>query len=258
MNSSSFTEFFPQVLTLLKKIKKSDKVKSNPEQLGKIIKAEEIISTILDGFLVRNGLQCYSKCISPDHQNIDDPKMIDINGHPFTFDHIRLGIISGLMSATWGIYDNITQASKLLLDVDQNGKVPNNLLGILECEPSLIPIPGNIIGPIRQKYRCPLALSYQIRNSVFHRLPYICGSQRSFISDLVEDGFIIRGDNFREILRICQDRHGIKIQEIEEFGVLTGSDQCLLEVLEKLEPPTDECSLEIFRVCLKPHIPNNY
>lgn len=160
---------------------------------------------------------------------------------------MRVGALSGLLSATWGVYDNILFLCSLLLECE---KSMLTLPAFLDAK--AVKINAAILGGIRQRYGYPVAYSYQIRNGIMHRLPFLSDWQGGFASELISDGFLVTAEGYQRITEECVRNYKIRDGEAANFNFAGNADQCLLEVLDKLQVYTDNCAVELLQATLHP------
>lgn len=242
----------PIFINWFEKIRQGDVASEDLSLLNKINAAEDVVKTIVQGINVRETLRQYAESLTS-FRHPKDHSLVELGGKQLNFEHMRIGAVAGLLSSIWGVYDNVVQVCTLLLGMEGEVDCPRNLFGLMEHK--RISINGNIIGRIRQKYRFPVALSYQIRNSVMHRLPHVSDRPGAFVSLVATEGYLISASNYQELLKHCRDRNGIKEAEIEKLGIIDKTNQCLLQVLDLLQPHTDACAVEIMQATLNPLIP---
>lgn len=248
-------EAIPSVIKKIREIKNYPQ--SDLDLTERLLKAEEILESLNDGLEVpKIGIE-FSKSFELELTDPEDPSAIKINNkYTYKFDPIRLLMIRGITSSLWGIYDDITRICHILLGSDQDKNIPQGLLEFLLSNETKIP--NSTLGPLRQKYKYALSLSYQLRNSAIHRLPIICGRINSFLSNFVNDGFIIKAERFQEIIEFCKKRDKITSGEISNNNFITNQNQCLIKLIETLQLQTDKCALELLEASIKPLLPTKH
>jgi len=112
-----------------------------------------------------------------------------------------------------------------------------------------------MLGKMRQKYRYPVAFSYQVRNAVMHRLPHLSDRPGSFVSISIADGYLVSAASYRSLVQLCKDRNEIRPGEVQSFKFIDNSNQCLLQVIDLLQTYTDACAVDILEETINPLIP---
>ena len=108
------------------------------------------------------------KIYSDKHDFDLDGKPNSLKKHPllstiYKFSHLRFISISGYLSVTWGIYDNITKSFSLILGLE---KEKTNLIKILNDKNC--PISSYVKKVLKKEYELPCNIFYQLRNIFLH------------------------------------------------------------------------------------------
>lgn len=246
MTNPTLRDSLPTFLEWIPKIRESNAFKSDAEFQQKLKTAETMLQSIASGLSVRDTLRAFAD----DLKSMSDPEndtVAKINGKSHSFMHMRMGALSGFLSATWGVYDNILFLCSLLLGCE---KSMYTLPAFLDAKQ--VKINPTILGGIRQRYGYPVAYSYQIRNGIMHRLSFLSDWQGGFASALISDGYLITANGYQQITEECLQNYKIRDGEAANFNFVGNADQCLLEVLDKLQVYTDSCAVEVLQATLHP------
>lgn len=247
MSNPSLQEALPMFLEWIPKIRSSATYKDNLDFQLKLNTAEGILQSMTSGLRVRETLRAFAQELR--EAKVDgDEGSVKINDRQHPFMHLRAGTLAGLLSSTWGIYDNIVYLCAQLLDCDRSSS--SSLSAFIDSKHIKIPAP--VLGSIRQRYGYPVAYSYQIRNSVIHRLPFLSDWNGRFTSHFVSDGYIVTAAGYQTLADECMKNYKIREGESTNFNFVSNADQCLLEVLDRLQLYTDGCVTEILRATLHP------
>lgn len=247
MNNKTLRSVLPDFLEWIPKICGSEIHRDDVGFQQRLETADAILQSIDSGLKVRDTLRAFAD----DLKEAKDPNnetLIKINDKNHSFMHLRMGVLSGLLAATWGVYDNILCMCTLLLECDKSSS--STLPAFLDSKQ--VKIAPVLLGNIRQRYGYPVAYSYQIRNSIIHRLPFLSDWQGGFASISISDGYLVTAASYQRIADECMRNYKIREGEAANFNFISNSDQCLLEVLDRLQIYTDGCAAAILQATLHP------
>jgi len=205
----------------------------------------------LDSSLVGMGVRECSKRLLRELEKMDEgttPDQVQYYDSMLPFDEIRFNFMNAYLSSTWGVYDNINHAIKLIhgLDMSSGGE----FITVLENERT---VDNDKRIELLKEFKFVFHFFYQIRNAFVHGASSVYSGNCGFISNQLANRFIARKEMFEFFCRVAVEKKYLTepaaTNKAKELGLT--SDRCLWEVCNELEGKVDELASKFLILSLR-------
>jgi hypothetical protein len=164
------------------------------------------------------------------------------------FSFLRFNFFTSYLSSTWGVYDNINNAIKLIHALEQNSG--GEFITVLE-NTNTIDIDKKC--ELLQEYKFAGHFFYQMRNAFLHLAPSVHVGNNGFKSTQVADRFTARPEMFEFLYKLAVEKKYLKdpkaTNKARELGL--NQERCLLEVSYEMETMLDEFASKYLLLSLR-------